>query len=440
MMSSSKCDFLIVGAGFSGLVAAERLCTQYGKRCLVVEKRDHVGGNAHDCYDEHGVLIHTYGPHYFRTNSDDILAYLSQFTEWIPGNYKVQVHRDGRYWSFPINLKTFEQYIGRESTTEEMEAWLAEQQIDFETVTNSEEAVLSQVGPEWYQMFFEGYTLKQWKRHPSELSPSVCRRIPVRTNRDDRYFNDTHQCLPKHGYYTLFNNLVKACGDRLELRLNTDYKAVIGDPSIQWKHMIFTGPIDTYFDYKFGPLPYRSLRFEHEHLTAEQLEQGAGSRENEARGMGQGAKSREQVGGSHYMLCAPNSSPQAPRPQPLAASPSPHAKCLTCQPCVQVNYPSEALTYTRCVEAKHITGQQIEGTTIIREFPEDYKLGKEPYYPIPAQDAQALYKQYEAEAAKLDNVSFLGRLGKYKYYNMDQVAGAALQFVEGLKLSVIRPS
>ena len=427
---SKTFDFLIVGAGFSGLVAAERLCTQHGKRCLVVDKRDHIGGNAHDCYDEHGVLIHPYGPHYFRTNSDEILTYLSQFTEWIPGNYKVQVHRDGRYWSFPINLKTFEQYIGRESTTGEMEAWLAEKRIDFETVTNSEQAVLSQVGREWYEMFFEGYTLKQWKRHPRELSASVCNRIPVRTNRDDRYFNDKHQCLPKHGYHMLFKNIVKACGDQLELRLKTDYKAILADQSIQWNHMIFTGPIDAYFDYKFGSLPYRSLRFEHEHYSAEALWEIEDSRSK--------IEGNQPSSISHL----PSTS------RPAAASPNSHllsssgsatpSSGLTYQSCVQVNYPSEAVPYTRCVEAKHITGQQIDGTTIVKEFPDDFEIGKEPYYPIPAKDAQALYKQYATEADKLDKVSFIGRLGTYQYYNMDQVVGMALKFAQRLNSSAIR--
>lgn len=382
-----KYDYLIVGAGFSGLVAAERLCTQYGKRCLVVEKRDHIGGNAHDCYDKHGVLIHPYGPHYFRTNSDGILSYLSQFTEWIPGNYRVQVQRDERNWSFPINLKTFEQYIGRKSTSEEMEAWLSEQRFDYDSITNSEEAVLSQVGLEWYKMFFEGYTLKQWKRHPRDLSPSVCRRIPVRINRDDRYFNDKHQVLPRDGYHTLFNNLVQACGDRLELRLKTDYKEVLADTSTQWDHMIFTGPIDAYFDYRFGALPYRSLEFEQEHYSAEELE-------------------HKKESYSRSFL----------------------------QPCVQVNYPSEELPYTRSVEAKHVTGQQISGTTIVREYPKDYTVGEEPFYPIPCQDARARYKQYESEASKLEGVSFIGRLGSYQYYNMDQVVGMALRFVQNLNL------
>lgn len=390
-----KYDYLIVGAGFSGLVAAERLCNQHGKKCLLVEKRDHIGGNAHDCYDSNGVLIHPYGPHYFRTNSDEILEYLSRFTDWIPGNYKVKVFSEGRLWSFPINLETFEQYTGQQSTPEEMLAWLVEQRVDFERINNSEEAVLSEVGEKWFKLFFEGYTLKQWKRHPRELSPSVCRRIPVRTTKNDRYFNDKHQLLPKHGYHTLFDNLVQSCGERLELSLKTDFKELLASKSIKWEHLIYTGPIDAYFDYKFGPLPYRSLRFEREHFSAEQLEQGAVGKEVEA-------------------------------------NIRPFHSAQQAQPCVQVNYPSEATPYTRTVEAKHITGQQVDGTTIVKEFPEDYEVGKEPYYPIPAVDARELYKRYADEAEKLDKVSFLGRLGTYQYYNMDQVVGMALKFVERL--------
>ncbi|MGZ0708419.1 UDP-galactopyranose/dTDP-fucopyranose mutase family protein [Coraliomargarita sp. W4R53] len=391
-------DYLIVGAGFSGLVAAERLCTQSGKRCLVVEKRDHIGGNAHDCYDEHGVLIHPYGPHYFRTNSDEILKYLSQFTEWIPGDYKVQIYRDERFWSFPINLKTFEQYIGRASTSEEMESWLAEQGLDFDSITNSEQAVLSKVGKKWYEMFFEGYTKKQWARHPSELSASVCNRIPIRTDRDDRYFNDKHQVLPQDGYHTLFNHMVKACGDRLEVRLNTDYKDCINDAAIEWEQMIFTGPIDAFFDYKFGPLPYRSLRFEHEHFSAAELKQGVRSEGSDAN--------------------------KTPSNFPL---PTFHSAQLA-QPVGQVNYPGPE-PFTRTVETKHITGQQINGTTVVKEFSVDYEVGKDPFYPIPAPAAQALYQRYKREAELLPNVHFIGRLGTYKYYNMDQVVGMALQSV-----------
>ena len=366
-----KYDYLIVGAGFSGLVAAERLCNEHGKRCLIVEKRNHIGGNCHDCYDEHGVLIHPYGPHYFRTNSDEVLQYLSRFTEWIIGNYKVKLHCDDREWSFPINLETFEQYIGRVSNTDEMEEWLSSQRINFEQVTNSEEAVLSKVGKKWYDMFFKGYTSKQWNCHPSELSPSVCNRIPIRTVKDDRYFNDKHQCLPKHGYHKLFNNLVETCGDRLEIRLDTDHSQISDD---EWSEMIFTGPIDAFFNHRLGSLPYRSLRFEREHHADEDL----------------------------------------------------------LQPCVQVNYSSADIRHTRTVESKHITKQKTKGTTIIREFPQDYTEGMDPYYPVPNEESKKLYEKYRHLSESLNNVHFLGRLGTYKYYNMDQVVAMTLKFAKNI--------
>lgn len=390
-MQPDDYDFLIIGAGFAGLVTAERLCNQHGKRCLVIDQRAHVGGNAHDYYDENGVLIHAYGPHYFRTNSTKILNYLSNFTNWIPAKYQVQVFRDNRYWSFPINLKTFEQYIGRAASPEEMKKWLENTRVPLERVTNSEEAIISQVGREWFKMFFEGYTLKQWKRAPRELSASVCGRIPIRTERDERYFDDKHQVLPEEGYHTLFNNLVKSCGSQLEVRLNTDFNE-LKDQSANFSHIIFTGMIDAYFDYKFGKLPYRSLRFEREYLSNEDI-------------------LKSQV------TAAQNINLEI---DPLR---------LKFQPCVQVNYPGNE-PFTRTVEAKHITNQQIEGTTIIREFPEDYALGKDPYYPVPNNNSNALYLKYKAEAEKLSNVSFLGRLGTYKYYNMDQVVGSALHFID----------
>ena len=195
-----KFDYLIVGAGFAGLTAAERLCSQYGKTCLVVEKRAHIGGNAYDHYDDSGVLIHTYGPHYFRTNSPRIKDYLSEFTEWHPVDYKILSRSEGRYWNFPINLNTFEQLVGHPATSEEMEAWLEENRVPIENPANSEEVIISQVGWDLYEKFFKGYTLKQWKRHPKDLDASVCGRIPIRTNRDDRYLREEFQALPKAGY------------------------------------------------------------------------------------------------------------------------------------------------------------------------------------------------------------------------------------------------
>lgn len=378
-----KFDYLIVGAGFAGLTAAERLCRIHHKTCLVVEKRLHLGGNAYDRYDDSGVLIHNYGPHYFRTNSPRIKEYLSEFTEWHPVDYNILSHTEGRYWNFPINLNTFEQIIGRESTSEEMEAWLEEKRIPIENPANSEEVIISQVGWELYDKFFKGYTLKQWKRHPKDLDASVCGRIPIRTNRDDRYLREEFQALPKAGYTRMFEKMVDACGDGLKLMLNTDYREIT--ESFDFGHMIYTGPIDEFFDNRFGQLPYRSLRFENESFGPEEL------------------KEREAISGKPGFW----------------------------QPAMQVNYPNEE-EYTRIVEVKHATGQLCANTTIVREYPEDFGPGKEAYYPIPAPDAAALYKRYKELADAETGVSFIGRLATYRYYNMDQVVGMALAEVDRL--------
>ena len=355
-------DLLIVGAGFSGAVLAERFARQLGKTSLVIDRRKHIGGNAYDCYDEAGVLIHTYGPHYFRTNSDRVKDYLSNFTSWRPVEYKILSFADGRFWNFPINLNTFEQLLGRHSTTEEMEATLAKWRIPIERPKNSEEVIVSQVGYELYEKFFKNYTRKQWRRDPSELAPSVCGRIPIRTNRDNRYLTEKFQALPADGYTAMIRRILDH--PNIEIELGIDFESVA--KGVSFKHLIYTGPIDAYFGYRFGPLAYRSLRFERETFLQE-----------------------------YY------------------------------QPAVQVNYPNDN-DYTRIVETKHITGQKLPVTTIVREYPDDFGPGKEPYYPIPAPDTQVLYRKYEELAAAESKVSFVGRLATYRYYNMDQVVGMAL--------------
>ncbi len=388
-------DYLVVGAGFSGLTVAERMATLHGKTSLIIDRRGHIGGNAHDRYDDHGVLIHAYGPHYFRTNSARIRDYLSQFTSWHPVAYEIRSWTDGRYWHFPINLNTFEQIVGRPSTTEEMEAWLAERRVPIQQPRNSEEVIISQVGWELYEKFFKGYTMKQWKRHPRELDASVCGRIPLRTNRDNRYLNEEFQALPAEGYTRMFQRMLAACGDKATLLLNTSYRDIL--PQARFRHLIFTGPIDEFFDFRHGRLPYRSLRFENESFAPEQL------------------RARE----------------------PIAGKPG------YWQPFMQVNYPNDG-EFTRIVEIKHATGQQCDHTTIIREYPEEHLPGREPYYPVPAPDAMALYRKYREDAATIAEIprasgdiplppgsgcrgiSFIGRLGTYRYYNMDQVVGMAL--------------
>jgi len=382
MEPSSQVDFLIVGAGFSGLVAAERL-SQAGFSCVVVDKRDHIGGNAYDCYDEAGVLIHPYGPHYFRSNSARIVAYLSQFTEWHEVSYQIKSYTKGRFWSFPINLNTFEEWLGRESTELEWRDYLDTHKVEIEHPQNSEEVILSQVGWDFYRIFFEPYTLKQWKRHPRELQASVCGRIPIRLNRDDRYLTESFQAMPVQGYTAMFEKMM-AHSPNLQVRLGVDYKEE--KERWQFRHLIFTGPIDEYYDHCYGSLPYRSLRFERETHTGEEL------------------RARAAISGKEGLW----------------------------QPALQVNYPDLDVPYTRTVEIKHATGQDIEATTVIREFPEDWTPEKEPFYPVPTDITAQLYSRYRQLADQETNVSFIGRLGTYRYYNMDQVTGMALTEAEKL--------
>jgi len=371
-MSSPEHDVLVVGAGFAGAVLAERLATQCNLRVLVVDRRSHPAGNAYDAPDNAGVLLHVHGPHYFRTNSDRIIAYLSQFTEWHHVEYKILSWSDGRHWQFPINLTTFEQLLGRSSTSGEMEETLAEWRVPIASPANSEEMIISQVGVALYEKFFKNYTRKQWKRDPSELDASVCGRIPVRTNRDDRYLTEKFQALPRFGYTKMFERIL--ADPRITLRLNTDYRDVLAGRN--FAHTVYSGAIDEYFGSCFGQLPYRSLRFEPETLEQE-----------------------------YY------------------------------QPVVQVNYPND-FEFTRIVEIKHATGQKIPVTTIVREYPQDYLPGREAYYPVPAPDARALYARYEELAAAERDVSFVGRLATYRYYNMDQVVGMALSEFERLRLKL----
>ncbi|MBK1832278.1 UDP-galactopyranose mutase [Verrucomicrobiaceae bacterium R5-34] len=379
--AQQEVDALIVGAGFAGLVTAERLSNELGWTCVVVEQRDHIGGNAYDYYDDAGVLVHKYGPHYFRSNSEKIVEYLSQFTDWHPVEYRVKSYTEGRYWNFPINLNTFEQLIDRASDAEEFRQWMEDTREKIDDPKNSEEVITSQVGKDLYEKFFKGYTIKQWKKHPRDLDPSVCGRIPIRTNRDDRYLRESFQALPADGYTALFENMVAATPG-LELRLGTSLDQA--KEQFRWKHLVYTGPIDAYFDHCHGPLPYRSLKFQHQSFNAEQL------------------RDREAIAGKpgHW------------------------------QPEMQVNYPSTEVDFTRIVEIKHATGQDTSNSTIVKEFPADFEETGEPYYPVPTDDSKALYQQYKTLAEAEPNTSFIGRLGTYKYYNMDQVVGMALKEAE----------
>ncbi|MDQ4045640.1 MAG: UDP-galactopyranose mutase [Chloroflexota bacterium] len=352
-------DYLIVGAGFAGSVLAERLASQMGARVLVVDKRPHIGGNAFDHYDDAGILVHRYGPHIFHCNSSDIFDYLSQFTEWRPYQHRVLASVEGQLVPIPINLDTVNQLFGLHLSSAEMPAWLASVDEPRHPVVTAEDAVVSKVGRDLYHKFFRGYTRKQWGLDPSELDAQVTARIPTRTNRDDRYFEDTYQAMPRHGYTRMFERMLSH--PNISIMLNTDYRYI--RDMIPFRELIFTGPIDAYFDYRFGELPYRSLEFRFETYNTPQY-----------------------------------------------------------QPVGTVNYPND-YAYTRITEFKHLTGQEHSNTTIVFEYP---RAEGDPYYPVPRPDNQARYKQYQALAETLPDVHFVGRLATYRYYNMDQVVGQAL--------------
>jgi UDP-galactopyranose mutase len=351
-------DYLIVGAGYAGSVLAERLARGSNKKVLIIDRRSHIGGNAYDCYDESGILIHKYGPHIFHTNSKEVFDYLSRFTEWRQYQHKVLAHVDGQLVPIPINLDTINRLYGLNLNSFQMEEFLAARAEKVESVRTSEDVVVSKVGRELYEKFFRGYTRKQWGLDPSELDAQVTARVPTRTNRDDRYFTDAFQAMPKHGFTRLFERMLDH--PNIHILLNTDYRHVRG--IIPHKAVIYSGPVDEFFDYRFGKLPYRCLDFKHETLNQAQF-----------------------------------------------------------QPVAVVNYPND-YTYTRITEFKHLTGQEHQKTSVVYEFP---CAEGDPYYPIPRRENAEIYRQYH-ELAEQERVHFVGRLATYRYYNMDQVVAQAL--------------
>jgi len=354
-------DYLIVGCGFAGSVLAERLTSEHGARILMIDKRDHVGGNAFDEKDEAGILIHRYGPHIFHTNSDEVFAYLSRFTRWRPYEHRVLATVRDQLVPIPINRTTLNHLFDAGLRTDEEAAqFLAARAEPVADIRTSEDVVINAVGRELYELFFRGYTRKQWGLDPSELDKSVTARIPTRTNTDDRYFTDKHQAMPANGYTEMFKAMLD--NPLITVALGVDYQEVKHE--IDAAHTIYTGPIDEYFDWRFGKLPYRSLRFVHSTIDAEQF-----------------------------------------------------------QPVGTVNYPSEDVPYTRISEYKHLTGQQNRRTSITLEYP---SAEGDPYYPVPRPENQALFKRYEALADATRGVTFVGRLATYRYYNMDQIVGQAL--------------
>lgn len=358
-------DFLIIGAGFSGSVCARQLA-EAGKKVLVCDKRPHIGGNAYDYTNQHGILVHKYGPHIFHTNSQKVFDYLSRFTQWRDYQHRVLASVDGKLVPFPINLDTINTlYDDVKMSSEQMVEWLAERAVSFPEILDSEDYIVSKVGWELYEKFFAGYTRKQWGMDASELDASVAARIPFRTNRDDRYFTDKFQAMPRDGYTRLFENLLDH--ENITVELGSDFLDVRDEGGDQ---IIYTGAIDEFFHYRFGKLPYRSLEFEWE------------------------------TRGEEYA-----------------------------QNVATINYPSEEIPYTRQTEYKHLTGQQHAKTTLCREYSQSEG---DPFYPIPCARSRELFLKYRALADTLDGVHFVGRLGSYRYMNMDQVVAQALALCEKL--------
>ena len=376
-------DYLIVGAGLAGAVMAERLATQKGKKILLIDQRNHIGGNTFDFYNQDGVLVHKYGPHIFHTNSLEVFEYLGQFTAWRAYEHKVLASVDGMLVPIPINQNTINELYGMALNSSEVQQYLQSKSESPARVITSEDVVCSKVGRELYEKFFKGYTRKQWNLDPSELDASVAARIPTRNNRDNRYFTDTYQAMPLHGYTKMFEKMLTH--PNISVMLNTDYKEI--EKVIPFREMIYTGPIDYFFDYCYGKLPYRSLDFKFETFDADLV-----------------------------------------------------------QPTGTINYPNEHL-YTRTTEFKYLTGQKHHKTTVVYEYP---KAEGDPYYPIPRKENTDLYKRYQVRSQGLKNIYFTGRLASYKYYNMDQVVAQSLslykqltgakengKYINGNKLSII---
>lgn len=360
-----KKTILIVGAGFAGSIIARQLA-EANHSISIIDKRNHIGGNAYDSNDSEGVLVHNYGPHIFHTNSERIFNYLSQFTKWRPYEHRVRCVVDGQQYPFPINQDTVNQLYNLQLNENQTHTFFEQVREPRSEIKTSEDVVINSVGRDLYEKFFLNYTKKQWGLDPSELKAGVAARIPVRTNKDDRYFTDTYQAMPLHGYTNMFQSMLNH--PNIIVLTGVEFSNI--KMQHQSDHIIFTGPIDEYFNYCLGRLPYRSLRFEHEHFPNIELLQSVGT----------------------------------------------------------INYPNEH-DYTRITEFKHLTGQKHSGTSTVKEYP---LAEGDPYYPIPNNANEALFKKYEQLAKNEHNVTFVGRLAQYRYYNMDQVVGAALITAEDL--------
>ncbi|WP_324719551.1 UDP-galactopyranose mutase [Salinimicrobium sp. HB62] len=369
-------DILIIGAGISGAVLAERYAA-IGKKVLILEKRDHIGGNCFDYLDENNILVSKYGAHLFHTNHEEVWKYVNRFAHWYKWEHRVLAKVDGQLVPIPVNIKTVNQIFDLKISTEaEMEEWLEKNRIEFTNASNGEEAVLNKLGYELYEKMFKHYTKKQWDKYPEELDASVLERIPVRKNFDDRYFSDKYQALPGGGYTKMFERILSS--PTIEVMLNTDYFDVKDEIS-GFTKLFYTGPIDRFFEFKHSledKLEYRSINFVKETVDREYFQENS-----------------------------------------------------------VVNYPGLEVDFTRIIEYKHFGNQISERTTIVKEFTTDEG---EPYYPVPNARNSEIYEKYREEAEQLKDVYFVGRLANYKYFNMDQAFKNALELFALLEGKISR--
>ncbi len=376
-------DHIIVGAGFAGSVLAEQLASQKNQRVLVIEKRRHIGGNCYDCYDDHGILIHQYGPHLFHTSRKDVFHYLSRFTEWFNYHHEVLAFVDGQKIPVPFNLNSLKMLFP-ESLASSLERKLIDhygfgEKIPILKLREENDRDLRYLADFIYDKLFVNYTSKQWGCKPEEIAAEVTARVPVFISRDNRYFQDHYQAIPKQGYTRLFENMLDH--PNISLMLNTDFKEIVNidfesnqirlfNTPFNGK-LIYTGLIDELFDYRFGELPYRSLQFQFEHFRKPYF-----------------------------------------------------------QETTTVNYPND-YDYTRITEFKHISRQKVDGTSIVKEFPQDYDRRDEnkniPYYPVFTKQNSDSFAKYQQLSEKFPNIVLVGRLAEYRYYNMDDIVARALQ-------------
>ena len=369
-------DLLVCGAGPVGSVVAERAATVLGWKVLVVDRRPHIAGNCHDSRHRSGVLVHNYGPHYFRTNDESLLHYLSRFSEWIPARYEVRSYVRGEQYPFPINLTTLEKFFGRELTPDSAEALLNEHRVPISNPANSEEHVLSRVGRELYEAFYLNYTRKQWGVHPRELAPGVCGRIPVRLDRDARYVNHRFQVMPQDGFTALFARMLHH--RRIRMLLDCPF-ADVRELVKPRRATVYTGPLDEYFDCRLGKLPYRSLNFDFVEYDAEYR-----------------------------------------------------------QPCVQINYPND-FAYTRSVEIKHVTGQRHRKTVVSYETPTATGEPFYPVPRAGGQELARRYKELADDETARHRVFFCGRLAQYRYFNTDEAIQEALRCFNEIRRTCTAP-